>query len=298
MRNEIKGFLLVLTAAFFWALSGTLAKMMFHNDISPYQLVQVRMFWSGILLWIYLRVKNKELLKIDKEDLMYFIIIGIPGLALLQFTYLFSISQTNVATAIFLQYFAPIFIMIYVLLRKQEEWSTAKIITLILAFIGCFLILFGGENFGLAVNLPGLISGFGSAITFAFYTIYSKKGLKKYNALTILTYGLLFGSVLWSLIIPPWKVFVQGYDFKTYLFFLWIVLFSSILPYSLYTKGISLTLPSTASITALMEPVFAVFMAYMLLGEMLTTLQFVGGMFVLAAVAILQNFEKPKCKPS
>ena len=292
MHKELKGFFVVLSAALLWGGSSTVAKIMFNQSIDPLLLTQVRMTASAILLWTFLFIIDKKALWIRRQDLGYFIILGIPGLAALQFTYLFTISQTNVGTAVFLQYFAPIFTMLYVLARGQEPPSRNKLLCLAIAFIGCFLILFGGQGLRMMVNIPGLISGIASAIFMSFFTIYSRKHHHRYAPLTVLTYAMIFGAVFWSIIVPPWTLFTQGFSLETYGFFMYIVLFSTVIPFGLYSKGISLILPSTATIIALTEPVFAVITAYFILNEKMTPVQIIGGALVLSSIGLLQYLER------
>jgi hypothetical protein len=38
VSREAKGGILIMVAAFFWGISGTVAKMMFNNNINPFDL--------------------------------------------------------------------------------------------------------------------------------------------------------------------------------------------------------------------------------------------------------------------
>ncbi|WP_274378765.1 EamA family transporter [Desulforamulus profundi] len=58
-----------------------------------------------------------------KCDLLYLAVLGIGGIALNQFSYLYTISQTNVATAVFLQYLAPGIVAAYAFLFQGERWG-------------------------------------------------------------------------------------------------------------------------------------------------------------------------------
>lgn len=101
LSNQLKGFLYILLADSLWGLSGTVAKYLFNQQVSPYDLVQLRLILSFILLGAYFAVVNPKLLKVQQRDYGYFLIFGIFGVATVQFTYLYAISETNVATAVF-----------------------------------------------------------------------------------------------------------------------------------------------------------------------------------------------------
>ena len=106
-KNNRWGYLYVVLAAFMWALSGSSAKFLFNSGITPFQLVQLRLTISTVLLFLYLLIRFSSLLKISRSDIFYFILFGTVGMAGVQFTYLFTISKIEVAAAILLQYLAP-----------------------------------------------------------------------------------------------------------------------------------------------------------------------------------------------
>jgi drug/metabolite transporter (DMT)-like permease len=79
--------------------------------------------------------------------------------------------------------------------------------------------------------------------------------------------------------------------------FLYIAIFSTLIPFGLYFKGIERVRATRASITATWEPVMAGMTAYFILGEVLSPLQVVGGFGVIAAIVLLQ-MAKEKAAPS
>jgi drug/metabolite transporter (DMT)-like permease len=93
------------------------------------------------------------------------------------------------------------------------------------------------------------------------------------------------------------KVLAGGYPFEVWGAFLYISIFSTLIPFGLYFKGMERLRATRASITATWEPVIAGLTAYFVLGEVLHPLQVVGGMGVIAAVILLQ-MAKEKAAPA
>jgi drug/metabolite transporter (DMT)-like permease len=93
------------------------------------------------------------------------------------------------------------------------------------------------------------------------------------------------------------KFITGGYTPKMWLAFIYIAIFSALIPFGFYFKGIERVRATRASITATWEPVVAGFAAYMALGEILYPLQVLGGIGVIAAVVLLQ-IEREKAAPS
>jgi len=74
------------------------------------------------------------------------------------------------------------------------------------------------------------------------------------------------------------KFVTGGYSLKMWLAFIYIAIFSTLLPFGFYFKGIERVRATRASITATWEPVVAGFAAYIVLGEVLYPLQVLGAL--------------------
>lgn len=285
---RIKGFLYILLADCLWGLSATAAKHLFNNQVSPFDLVQIRLLLSFLILLAYLAAFKPGLLRIGKKDIPYILNLGIFGFACVQFTYYYTISQTNVATAIFLQYLAPFFILTYGLLTRKDSVSPVKMLALGAATLGGLLMVKGTTGAGMAITLPGLAVGLASAAAFAFYTVYGKYGLQKYSPWTLMLWGMGVGGAAWAFYSPPWITFARYSTATDWLFFFYIAVFATILPFGFFFKGLGHLTPVVAGITSTMEPVLAAALAYLILGEALTVMQIAGCALILSAVTIIQ----------
>jgi drug/metabolite transporter (DMT)-like permease len=125
--------------------------------------------------------------------------------------------------------------------------------------------------------------GFAAAIAFAFYVIYSKRGLAGYAPETVLFYTFLIAAFLWAIVTPPWRILAAGYGADLWLIFLGLGVFSTLVPFACFYAGLK-RLPATqAAIVATLEPVIAVLSAALFLGEGLRPVQWLGAIMVLAA---------------
>lgn len=286
-RSHRKGLFFVLGAAVLWGISGTVAKYMFNNNVNPFDLVQMRLALSFIILFTFLYFTSRKSLHVAKNDRVYMVIFGLFGVAAVQFTYLFTISQTNVATAIFLEYLAPAFVLAYGLATGREKLALFNGTALLLALAGGFLIVRGNMTGGLAITTAGLISGLASALAFAFYTVYGKRGLRTYSPWTLLTWGMGVGALAWSFYRVPWITFIN-YDWHNWLFFLYIAVFATILPFGFFFEGLKYLSPVKTGIISTLEPVVAAVAAFAFLGEILAPMQIWGCISILGAVILIQ----------
>ena len=283
-----RGYFYVLLAAILWAISGSSSKFLFNSGISPFQLVQLRLTISVGILFFFLLFRSPLFFKISSKDIFYFIVLGIVGMASVQFAYLYAISQIKVAAAILLEYLAPIFIVLHSVLFIREKLNPANLIALSGAGLGCYLVV-GAYNLDfLALIYKGIVAGIFAAIAFAWYSVHGEYGMRRYPPETVLFFAMFFAAIAWNILQPPFAAFMHPYSFIQWVWILYIAALGTLLPFGLYFQGINLIRSTRASITATIEPITAAIISYLFLNEILEPIQIVGGAMVISAVILLQ----------
>jgi drug/metabolite transporter (DMT)-like permease len=284
----LKGYLFILGATTFWGIAATIAKYLFTQKVEALILVQTRMTFSFIVLFAFFAIKYPQLLKIRLKDLYMFALLGIIGGAGANFTYYFTIEQTNVATAILLQYLAPLLVLVYATFTGEEHVTVPKFTAGLVSLAGCYLAVIGKDFSLLSINHMGLISGFASAFCWGFANVWLRRVLKKYNMWTSLIYSFMFATLFWMVINPPWNVLSAGYSGSTWVTFFGFAMISILIPHSLYYSGMRYLTASAAIITATFEPIVAIMTAFIFLNEVLEPIQIAGALLVITAIALLQ----------
>jgi len=286
--SSAKGYLYVITAALMWASSGTAGKALFDAGMSPFDLVQIRVTLASAILFLVFLIVSRDLLHIRPRDIPFFLFLGGVVMAVVTGSYLYTISKIQVAAAILIQYLAPIFVAIFSMLFWKEQPTFLKITALFLAFGGCFLVV-GGYNLELLqMNLLGILGGITSAITFAGYSLLGERAMHRYKPWTVLFYALAFAALAWHVVYSPFTYLKAGYSLAQWGWIFYISIVGTILPFGLFFAGINYIRSTRASITATLEPIFAGFLAFLLLGERLLLLQIIGGCMVIVAIVLLQ----------
>jgi drug/metabolite transporter (DMT)-like permease len=295
-KTERSGYLYILIGTTLWGVSSVVAKSLFIIGLPPAELVQIRLTLATLTLLLTLLIFDRKRMIISLKDLPYFFVLGFVGVAGVQFTYYYTISKIHVGPAVLIQYLSPVWIALYAFVFQKEPLTKTKIAALLLALLGCYFTV-GGYRLDLfRLNRIGIVSGLISSLFFSFYALYGEKGLKKYDPWTLILYGFGFGAVFYWLFISPMRVIAGGHSFKIWAAFLYIAIFSTLIPFGLYFKGIERVRATRASITATWEPVVAGVTAYFVLGEVLSPFQVVGGFGVIAAIVLLQ-MAKEKASP-
>jgi drug/metabolite transporter (DMT)-like permease len=271
-----------------WGSSGTASKALFMSGVTPFQLVQIRVTLSSALLALVLGLFARRLLKIRLADIIYFCILGGVGLALVQLTYLYTISKMPVAAAILIQYTSPLMVALYSICFWDERFTSSKVLALFLSLLGCYFVV-GGYNLELLkMNRVGALTGVASALFFAAYSLLGERGMHRYGPWTVVFYAFLFAAVTWNILQPPFDFVQAGYSAVQWGYMSYIAVMGTLLPFGLFFVGVNHIRSTQATITSTVEPIAAGFMAYLLLGESLEPLQILGGGLVLTAIVLLQ----------
>lgn len=287
-REELYGYLYILIGSTLWGISSVVAKALFNVGLPPAELVLVRLILATLILLLVLLLYDPKRLAIDLKDLPYFFILGGIGVTGMQFFYYYTISQIQVGPAILLQYLQPLWVFLYALAFQKEPFSKPKGFALLLAVAGCYLMVGGYEIDLLHLNRTGILSGLVASLFFTFYALYGEKGLKKYDPWTLILYGFGVSALCYILLVSPVKILHEGHPIKIWVAFLYIAIFSTLIPFGFYFKGVERIRATRASITSTWEPVVAGLTAFLVLGELLDPLQVVGGLGVIAAIVLLQ----------
>ncbi|AEE15225.1 protein of unknown function DUF6 transmembrane [Thermodesulfobium narugense DSM 14796] len=288
-KNNLIGYIFTIGAASLWGFGGCVAKFAFNSSIDPLLFVKIRLALSFSLLFIYLYFFNRKHILIDKSDISYFLILGVFGMSTMQLFYLMAIKYTNVSTAVFLQYTSPVLMALYLYFFERNPISIPKVIAILLSLTGgaCFVTNMTETS----LKFQGLLYGMLAALGMAFISVHGRKSLKKYSPLTLILYSSGFAAIFIN-IITPFDTTIFSLPKSTWFILIYFSIFSTLIPYFLYFKGVSIISPTNAGITACLEPFIASIVAFFWLKEGLTILQIIGGTLIVSGVITLQKFDK------
>ena len=289
-------FFCVFLAAALWGCAGIFVRTIEETAVASMQLVFGRAIFSTLILGLLILFKDKNLFKIKLKDVWIFISAGLFSIILFNFAYYTTMSLTSLSVAAVLLYTAPFFVVIISLLIFGEKLTTNKTLACITAFIGCCMVsgLFDAQQrvSGKAI-FWGLLTGFG----YALYTVFGEIAIRHgYKTLTITFYVFLFAAIFSVFFINPAEsitLFVS--DSKIFITVFLMALLNTVIPYLLYTVGLSGVEPSVAPIIATVEPVVATVVGVFIYKEDISVLGILGIGVVLMSVAIL-NFKTLKVK--
>jgi drug/metabolite transporter (DMT)-like permease len=285
--KELRGYVMILGSAIFWGTSATAAKALFNQQLDTVLVVQARVTVSMVLLLAFYLLFRRDFLRIDPRELWKFALLGCIGVAGTNYTYYFTIKETTVATAILIQYTAPLLVMLYAVWSGEERFTGAKVVAVVLSLGGCFLAVGAYDREVLRITPLGLLTGIGSIFGFAFLTIFTRSLLKTHGVWTSTFYAMVFASLFWVVLNPPWVVAAQSLTAWTWGALVVLAVLSLLIPQTLFFGGLRRIVPSRAIITSTFEPIVAIVSAAWFLGEGLQPLQILGALLVITAILLL-----------
>ncbi len=263
------------------------------RPIDPLILSQTRTTFSLlILLPILAASKGWQRIKLPARDLAYCFLLGTLGVAVSNYFYYVAIQRTNVAIAIIVQYTAPVWVLLYVVARRQQKLTLQKVAAVVMAIIGTALVIDIVRMRSAAafrVDSYGLVAALFASFSFAFYNVAGHNILARYDRWRVLVWTLAAASAFWLVVNPPWKVLAAHYAPMQWLFLFVFSMISVLGAFSFYFLGLQHLEPTRAIIASCLEPVFSILLAAILLGEVLRPIQTLGIVFVLAAIVIVQS---------
>jgi DME family drug/metabolite transporter len=301
--HPVRGYLYIASATFLWGVAAALGRAAFTGrlllkgqdlrPIDPLILSQSRATFSFvILLFALVLLRGWKRLRLPAADLGRMFVLGVLGVAASNYLYYLAIQRTNVATAIILQYTAPVWVLLYTVARGLQKPTLQRVAAVGLAVTGITLVIgiFGSGGFRL--DAIGVLAALGAAFSFAFYNIGGHSILARYDRWTVLLYVILGASLFWILVNPPWKILAAHYSGDQWLFLLVFSLISVLAPFSFYFAGLQHLEPTRAIVVSCLEPVFSIVIAAVALGELMRPLQTVGIVLVLVAIVVVQLPDK------
>lgn len=282
------GYLLATMAAILWATLGILGKFLYGYNADPLTIVTIRAVIAFATLALILAIVNRHLLRIDRQDIPFFVLYGLVGVTCNYAFYFYALSLTSVATAVILLYTYPALVALLAALFLKERLDWIKGLVLILTFAGCFAVAQGYDPTALKPNLKGVLFGLGGGVTAAIYSLFGKKALHRYNSWTTVCYAFGFGALFLLVLRPPQVILSTGYPWQAWVAILSLAWFPTLLAYALFMASMKYIEASKASITATLEPVVASLLAYVFLGEIIEWPQLIGVGLVLTGIIVLQ----------
>ncbi len=248
---------------------------------------------SIFLIFASLIAKQKLSFTSIKENL---VLLSLSGAAIgFNWIFLFEAYRyTTISNATLSYYFAPIFVMILAPCVLKEKLTAVKTGSIIIAMIGLFLVVnIGGGNTGSSYNHPvGILYGLMAAALYSSVILMNKfiKNLTGFE--TTLVQLLVAAVVLFPYVISRDHLDFSGLNSKSILLLLILGIVHTGLAYFLYFSAVKDLKGQTIAVLSYIDPISAVVMAAVFLGESMSVIQIIGGVLILGSTFLSEKFDR------
>ena len=268
VKEKTKGRLLIVSTALLWGLAGVCVKSIPWNSIS---IMASRCAIGTVMLGIN---KKSFRIRLNKKTLLGAIMVSAMGLL-----YMMAIKLTTAATAIVLQYIAPILVFLYSVFFQKRRPKLYETLIGLAVFGGCVLSFSDQLDASHVLgNLLGLLSGFalaGQIIVFSNPKADSNE-------------GMYFSNILSFLTCAPFLFFDKALAFSPTIL-MWVLILG-VFQYGLanicYARGCHRIDQIETSLLLTLEPIFNPIPVWLVTGEKMGPRALAGFFIVITAVTL------------
>lgn len=278
-----KSIVFILAAAYLFGTMEVALKLA-GTSFDAIQLTFLRFLIGGIcLLPFAIYDLQKRRYRLTCGDWLYLFLLGFVCICISMILFQLGVMRTNANLAAVIISTSPVFTMIFAQYVANEKFTIKKAIVLLLNCIGLIIVANPVTLFKGKAAMDGILLLLAAAIAFGLYTALGKKRIDKIGGITQNSISFILGSLVLLLVLFVTKQpIVKGIQPSTLPLLLYLGIFVTGTGYYCYIKALELSGPSTASITFFIKPIFAPFIAFVVLKEAITANLIFGVMFVLA----------------
>ena len=296
------GYSLALGAAALFAINGTVSKSILLTGIEPTRLSQLRVSAAFLVLLVFVAIARPSALRIRRNEIGLLLAYGILGVAMTQYLYFVSIRLLPIGVSLLFEYTAPIIVALWFRFALHQHTRRTMWLGLVVAMLG--LALVGQVWEGFALDGLGVLAGFGAAAALATYFLLGDRQMRQpdpRDAVSLTLWGFGAAALFWAIVQPWWSVpwsslsgnghpMGDGHPASP----IWalassMVILGTVVPIWKEVAALTNIRASQVSVVAMTEPLVAIAVAWIALGEVLSGIQLVGAVVVLAGVIITER---------
>ena len=298
VRRARMGLAFAVLAAASFGLSGGLAAGLLDAGWSPAALVLCRLAVGALALLVPALLALRGRWYLLRANAGFLLAFGLVACAGVQFAYFNAIDRLPVAIAILIEYVAPVAVVGWLWARHRQTPSRLTVTGAAVAIAGLLLVL---DVFSVgSVDGLGVLWALGGMVGCAFFFVVSSSEDNGLPPIVLATGGLVVGSIALGLAGLVGLVDMSAgtadatYNDVAVPWWLPVLALGVVTAGVAYVSGILATRAlgaRLASFVALLEVLFSVVFAWLLLGQLSKEIQLLGGVLLLAGVIVVRAGE-------
>jgi len=279
-----------------WGVNFGIAR--FAMDVFPPEVFVFLRFGVALPILFIILKKTEGSIKVSKQDLLKFAVIGFVGVTVLELLVMYSIKFTTLANASLLNVAPwPIFAALFAPMFTREKMTLRIATGGILALLGVTLIILGGgDGFDLGSQyMLGNILALSISLLGALFNLACMPLMKKYSPIRVTTWYTLFGTIfLFPFTLTGWGS-VQWADFSISV---WGALFYNIVlctvaAFIIWNRAMDRVGATKANFYRYFVPTSAAIAGALFFNETILLTQIFGGVIIILGLVWISMERKP-----
>jgi len=243
---------------------------------------------AGLLAILFLR---RGAPRIERKDWPKFLWLGLLGIPINQFFYLYGLSFSTAANGALLYATTPVFVLLLSKYFLGEKITLPKTLGILLAFAGVVVVIFErGIDFSSEFTFGNVMILIAVA-AWGMFTIHGKQMVLKYGAVQTTAVAMTLGMVLFFPfgLLSAMKFPLTTLSFPHWSGIVYLGLGTSVFGYMLWYYALGRIEAGKAAVFANGQPIFATILALIFLDYQITVAFIVGGVMTLSGVLLTQR---------
>ncbi len=296
------GVLLGLIASLAFAMSGTFARPLLDAGWTPGAAVFWRITAASVLLLPAGLWAVRGRWRVALAEWRLIVGFGVLGVATAQLMYFAAVARISVSVALLLEYLAPVALVLLSWARSRRAPTRMVIAGTLLSLVGLVGVL---DLTGARLDPLGVMFGLLAMVGAAGYFVLSARP-SALPPLALASFGLPVGGLVLGAAIligvlpysaPLVEVELLGGTVPWWVPLAVVVIIATAMAYALGVAGIGLMGERLGSFVSLSEVLFAAVVAAVVLAEVPTLIQILGGTAIIAGVVLIRLDNTPTALP-
>lgn len=271
--NHKKGLIYISFCALLWSSGGLFIKVL---TLDAFQISFYRSLIAAITI-IIISLYRKINLKFEFEIISILCSITYAFILVL---FVIATKLTTAANAIFLQFTAPIYLLILEPVFLKTKFEKKNLYALIFCFIGMTLFFFGKLDLS---GIKGNLFAIGSGISFALFSLFLKWKKQIHKSESTIIY-IVTGNILVCIFCFPIVMNKLTVDSSQLLILLYMGIFQIGISYIIFNEGIKYISATESMIIAMLEAVLNPIWVFIGVGEIPTLYSIIGSVIIILAI--------------
>ena len=293
------GYIIGFFAAILFGSNGSVVKVVVNSGVSAAQITFFRVVVALIISFVILLLTERTAFRISRKRMLGMAILGIAGVAMLQWFYALAIARIPVGIALLFEYLAVLAVAVIARFVFKEAVRGRIWIAIGLVLVGLAVV---AQIWTSNVEALGMVFALGAATAYTIYFLMGERALTGMSVMSMTFWAMLFASLFWGIFSGWWQMdfalFTQNISMTGSLSavmlplwvpLLWAVTIGSFIAFYLSFSALKHLKATSAGIVASSEVIFAFIVAWLWLGEALSSTQIVGALVVVAGIILAQT---------